>query len=98
MAVVSGTILTLKLLAKAAVKKVSVNAIKGKAKDFVVNKAKDKIKSKFKKKKVKGKDVARKMMGGEEEKGGALALASPVGSIVSSPAGGLIPSPSDTEE
>ena len=96
MAVVSGTILTLKLLAKAAVKKVSVNAIKGKAKDFVVNKAKDKIKSKFKKKKVKGKDVARKMMGGEEEKGGALALASPVGSIVSSPAGGLIPSPSDT--
>ena len=96
MAVVSGTILTLKLLAKAAVKKVSVNAIKGKAKDFVVNKAKDKIKSKFKKKKEKGKDVARKMMGGEEEKGGALALASPVGSIVSSPAGGLIPSPSDT--
>ena len=96
MAVVSGTILTLKLLAKAAVKKVSVNAIKGKAKDFVVNKAKDKIKSKFKKKKVKGKDLARKMMGGGEEKGGALAIASPSGSIVSSPAGGLIPSSSDT--
>ena len=86
MAVISGTILTLKLLAKQAIKKVSVNAIKGKAKDFVVNKAKDKIKSKFKKKKVKGKDVARKMMGGEE-KGGALALSSPSGAIVPSPGG-----------
>jgi len=97
MAVVSGTILTLKLLAKVAIKKVSVNAIKAKAKDFVVKKAKDKIKSKFKKKKVKGKDVARKMMGGGEERGGALSIASPSGSIVSSPAGGLIPSSSDTE-
>ena len=96
MAVVSGTILTLKLLAKSALKKVTTNAIKGKAKDFVVKKAKDKIKSKFKKKKVKGKDVARKMMGGGEEKGGALVKASPSGSIVSSPAGGLIPSSSDT--
>ena len=86
MAVISGTILTLKLLAKQAIKKVSVNAIKGKAKDFVVNKAKDKIKSKFKKKKVKGKDVARKMMGGGE-KGGALALSSPSGAIVPSPGG-----------
>ena len=87
MAIISGTILTLKLLAKQAIKKVSVNAIKGKAKKFVVNKAKDKIKSKFKKKKVKGKDVARKMMGGGGEKGGALALSSPSGAIVPSPGG-----------
>ena len=92
---ISATIMTLKVLGKMAAKKVSSNAIKAKAKDFVVNKAKDKIKSKFKKKKVKGKDVARKMMGGGEEKGGALVKASPSGSIVSSPAGGLIPS-SDT--
>ena len=95
MAVISGTILTLKLLAKQAIKKVSVNAIKGKAKDFVVNKAKDKIKSKFKKKKVKGKDVARKMMGGEE-KGGALALSSPSGAIVPSPGGKISSSSLDT--
>ncbi len=57
----------------------------------------DKIKSKFKKKKVKGKDIAKKMLGGggeSSEKGGALVVR-PSSSIVSSPAGGLIPTKKD---
>ena len=81
-------------------KKVATNitkeTIKAKAKDFVVDKAKDKIKSKFKKKKVKGKDIAKKMLGGGDEssRGGALSIR-PSSSIVSSPAGGLLPTKVD---
>ena len=57
----------------------------------------DKIKSKFKKKKVKGKDIAKKMLGGggeSSEKGGALVVR-PSSSIVSSPAGGVIATKKD---
>ena len=60
------------------------------AKEAAVNK----VKSVVKKKKVSGKDVAKKMLGGGGESsggGGALAIR-PSTSIVSSPAGGLVPS------
>ena len=71
----------------------SKEALKAKAKDFVIDKAKDKIKSKFNKKKLKGKDIANKMLGGGDggSSGGPLVVR-PSSSIVSSPAGGLVPS------
>tara|TARA_R100000008_G_scaffold21960_1_gene11637 strand:- start:4644 stop:6620 length:1977 start_codon:yes stop_codon:yes gene_type:complete len=98
MAVVSGTIMALKVLGKQALKSLSKQAIKstakkavkGKIKDTIKGKIKDKIKSKFKKKKLKGKDVAQKMFGGGEEGGGAI-VASPGGSLVGSPGGDLAP-------
>ena len=72
MAVVSGTIMALKLLGKQALKAVTKKAITGSVKKAVKgkikDKIKDKIKSKFKKKKVKGKDIAQKMFGGGERK------------------------------
>ncbi len=98
MAVVSGTILTLKILGKMAAKKLTMAAAKGmakkavkaKIKDTIKDKIKDKIKSKFKKKKLKGKDIADRMFGGGEEGGGAI-VASPGGSLVGSPGGALTP-------
>ena len=67
-------------------KKMAINT----AKEVAVNK----VKSVVKKKKVSGKDIAKKMLGGGGESsggGGALAIR-PSTSIVSSPAGGLVPS------
>ena len=99
MAVVSGTIMALKLLGKQALKAVTKKAITGTVKKAVKGKVKDvvkdKIKSKFKKKKVKGKDIAEKMFGGGEESGGAI-VASPGSSLVSAPGGGLAPATSET--
>ena len=66
-------------------KKMAINT----AKEVAVNK----VKSVVKKKKVSGKDIAKKMLGGGGESsggGGALAIR-PSTSIVSSPAGGLVP-------
>ena len=98
MAVVSGTIMALKVLGKVAAKKLTMaaakatakKAVKAKIKDTIKDKIKDKIKSKFKKKKLKGKDIADRMFGGGEEGGGAI-VASPGGSLVGSPGGALTP-------
>ena len=63
------------------------------AKEAAVNK----VKSVVNKKKVKGKDIAKKMLGGggeSSEKGGALVIR-PSSSIVSSPAGDLVPTKTD---
>ena len=63
------------------------------AKEAAVNK----VKSVVNKKKVKGKDIAKKMLGGggeSSEKGGALVIR-PSSSIVSSPAGDLVPIKND---
>ena len=76
MAVVSGTIMALKMLGKQALKSITKKAITGSVKKAVKGKVKDavkgKIKSKLKRKKVKGKDIAQKMFGGGEESGGAI--------------------------
>ena len=94
MAVVSGTIMALKMLGKQALKSITKKAITGSVKKAVKGKVKDavkgKIKSKLKRKKVKGKDIAQKMFGGGEESGGAI-VATPGSSLVSSPGGGLAP-------
>ena len=94
MAVVSGTIMTLKLLGKMAVKKITMATAKGMAKKAVKGAvksgAKRAVKSVLKKKKVKGKDIAKKMFGGGDGGGGAL-VASPAGSLVASPGGALAP-------
>ena len=88
MAIVSGTIMTLKMLGKQALKSIAKKAIKGSVKKAVKGKIKKAIKSKLKRKKVKGKDIAQKMFGGGEEGGGAL-VASPAGPLVSAPGGAL---------
>lgn len=92
MAVVSGTIMTLKILGKMVAKKITASAAKGMAKKAVKKAVKSKIKktikSKLTRKKVKGKDIAQKMFGGGEEGGGAL-VASPAGPLVSAPGGAL---------
>ena len=85
-------------LLKSAGSKAAMQSGKKIATNIAKEAAVDKIKSKFKKKKVKGKDIAKKMLGGgggeSSEKGGALAIR-PSSSIVSSPAGGLIPTKKD---
>jgi hypothetical protein len=99
MAVVSGTIMALRVLGRQALKSVTKKAITGSVKKTIKgkikDKIKDKIKSKFKKKKVKGKDISQKMFGGGEEGGGAI-VASTGGSLVSAPGGGLAPATSET--
>jgi len=87
MPAISGTIMTLKVLGKQALKSITKKAIKGSIKKAVKSKVKKAIKSKLKRKKVKGKDIAQKMFGGGEE-GGAL-VASPAGPLVSAPGGAL---------
>ena len=62
--------------------------LKKMAKKAVKAKAKKAVKSVVKKKKVKGKDLAKKMLGGGEDKGGAL-IKSGGSSIIPSPAGKL---------
>jgi len=85
-------------LLKSAGSKTAMQSGKKIATNIAKEAAVDKIKSKFKKKKVKGKDIAKKMLGGgggeSSEKGGALSIR-PSSSIVSSPAGGLIPTKKD---
>ena len=94
MAVVSGTIMTLKMLGKMAVKQIAKSTAKGLTKKAVKGAlkkgAKRAVKSVVKKKKVKGKDIAKKMFGGGDDGGGAL-VASPVGSLSASPGGALAP-------
>jgi len=94
MAVVSGTIMALKVLGKMALKKITTATAKGMAKKavkgVVKRGAKRAVKSVLKKKKVKGKDIAKKMFGGGDGGGGAL-VASPAGSLVASPGGALAP-------
>jgi len=94
MAVVSGTIMTLKMLGKMAVKQIAKSTAKGLTKKAVKGAlkkgAKRAVKSVVKKKKVKGKDIAKKMFGGGDGGGGAL-VASPVGSLAASPGGALAP-------
>ena len=97
MAVVSGTIMTLKILGKMAAKKLTMTAAKGMAKKAVKKAVKSKvkkaIKSKLKRKRLKGKDIAQKMLGGGEE-GGSLVV-SPVKSLVSAPGGAVVEAPSE---
>ena len=84
-------------LLKSAGSKAAMKSGKKMAMNVAKEAAVDKIKSKFKKKKVKGKDIAKKMLGGggdSSEKGGALVVR-PSSSIVSSPAGGLVPTKVD---
>ncbi len=84
-------------LLKSAGSKAAMQSGKKMAMNVAKEAAVDKIKSKFKKKKVKGKDIAKKMLGGggeSSEKGGALVVR-PSTSIVSSPAGGLVPTKQD---
>ena len=84
-------------LLKTAGSKAAMKSGKKMAMNVAKEAAVDKIKSKFKKKKVKGKDIAKKMLGGggdSSEKGGALVVR-PSTSIVSSPAGGLVPTKVD---
>ena len=84
-------------LLKTAGSKAAMQSGKKMAMNVAKEAAVDKIKSKFKKKKVKGKDIAKKMLGGggdSSEKGGALVVR-PSSSIVSSPAGGLVPTKVD---
>ena len=84
-------------LLKSAGSKAAMQSGKKMAMNAAKEAAVDKIKSKFKKKKVKGKDIAKKMLGGGGEssgKGGALVVR-PSTSIVSSPAGGLVPTKKD---
>ena len=86
--------MTLKVLGKVAAKKIATATAKGMAKKAVkgaIKKgAKRAVKSVLKKKKVKGKDIAKKMFGGGDGGGGAL-VASPAGSLVGSPGGALAP-------
>ena len=84
-------------LLKTAGSKAAMKSGKKMAMNVAKEAAVDKIKSKFKKKKVKGKDIAKKMLGGggdSSEKGGALVVR-PSTSIVSSPVGGLVPTKVD---
>ena len=91
---ITATIMTLKVLGKVAAKKIATATAKGMAKKAVkgaIKKgAKRAVKSVLKKKKVKGKDIAKKMFGGGDGGGGAL-VASPAGSLVGSPGGALSP-------
>ena len=86
--------MTLKVLGKVAAKKIATATAKGMAKKAVKGAvkrgAKRAVKSVLKKKKVKGKDIAKKMFGGGDGGGGAL-VASPAGSLVASPGGALAP-------
>ena len=84
-------------LLKAAGSKAAMQSGKKMATNIAKEAAVNKVKSTIKKKKVKGKDIAKKMLGGggeSSEKGGALAIR-PSSSIVSSPAGGLVPTKID---
>ena len=91
---ITATIMTLKVLGKVAAKKIATATAKGMAKKAVKGAvkrgAKRAVKSVLKKKKVKGKDIAKKMFGGGDGGGGAL-VASPAGSLVGSPGGALAP-------
>ena len=91
---ITATIMTLKVLGKVAAKKIATATAKGMAKKGVKGAvkrgAKRAVKSVLKKKKVKGKDIAKKMFGGGDGGGGAL-VASPAGSLVGSPGGALAP-------
>ena len=91
---ITATIMTLKVLGKVAAKKIATATAKGMAKKAVKGAvkrgAKRAVKSVLKKKKVKGKDIAKKMFGGGDGGGGAL-VASPAGSLVASPGGALAP-------
>ena len=91
---ITATIMTLKVLGKVAAKKIATATAKGMAKKAVKGAvkrgAKRAVKSVLKKKKVKGKDIAKKMFGGGDDGGGAL-VASPSGSLVGSPGGALAP-------
>ena len=81
-------------LLKSAGSKAAMQSGKKMAMDAAKEAAVNKVKSVVKKKKVSGKDIAKKMLGGGGESsggGGALAIR-PSTSIVSSPAGGLVPS------
>ena len=81
-------------LLKSAGSKAAMQSGKKMATNIAKEAAVNKVKSVVKKKKVKGKDIAKKMLGGGGESsggGGALAIR-PSTSIVSSPAGGLVPS------
>ncbi len=85
------------LLLKMAGKKALMESGKKMAMNVAKQAAVNKVKSVVKKKKVKGKDIAKKMLGGGGEssgKGGALVVR-PSSSIVSSPAGGLVPTKQD---
>ena len=85
-------------LLKSAGSKAAMQSGKKMAMDVAKEAAVNKVKSVVKNKKVKGKDIAKKMLGGgggeSSEKGGALVVR-PSSSIVSSPAGGLVPTKKD---
>ena len=84
-------------LLKSAGSKAAMQSGKKMAMNVAKEAAVNKVKSVVKKKKVKGKDIAKKMLGGggdSSEKGGALVVR-PSTSIVSSPAGGLVPTKKD---
>ena len=84
MPAITGTLLV--NLGKQLLKDMTKKAVKATAKKAVV-----------KKKKVKGKDVAKKMFGDKEDKGGALAVI-PKGDIVPSLGGEIVPSKSTETE
>jgi len=84
-------------LMKMAGSKAAMQSGKKMATNIAKEAAVNKVKSVVNKKKVKGKDIAKKMLGGggeSSEKGGALVIR-PSSSIVSSPAGDLVPIKND---
>ena len=84
-------------LLKMAGSKAAMQSGKKMATNIAKEAAVNKVKSVVNKKKVKGKDIAKKMLGGggeSSEKGGALVIR-PSSSIVSSPAGDLVPTKTD---
>ena len=84
-------------LLKSAGSKAAMQSGKKMATNIAKEAAVNKVKSVVNKKKVKGKDIAKKMLGGggeSSEKGGALVIR-PSSSIVSSPAGDLVPTKTD---
>ena len=84
-------------LLKMAGSKAAMQSGKKMATNIAKEAAVNKVKSVVNKKKVKGKDIAKKMLGGggeSSEKGGALVIR-PSSSIVSNPAGDLVPIKTD---
>jgi len=82
-------------LLKSAGSKAAMQSGKKMAMNVAKEAAVNKVKSVVKKKKVKGKDIAKKMLGGggdDSSGGGGALVVRPSTSIVSSPAGGLVPS------
>ena len=79
-------------LLKSAGSKAAMQSGKKMAMDVAKEAAVNKVKSIVKKKKVKGKDIAQKMLGGGgKSSGGGALVVRPSTAIVSSPAGGLVP-------